>query len=56
MTAEQVAGIVRTLAAAGFGVLVGKGYLTTEMATALAGAFGTIAVAVWSVWSKKATK
>ena len=53
MTGEQLGGIVRTIAAAGFGVLVGKGYLTAEMATALAGASGTVAIAVWSVISKR---
>lgn len=54
ITAEQIGGIVRTLAAAGFGILVGKGVIDAETAAALTGAVGTIVIAVWSVWSKKA--
>jgi len=54
MTSSEIAGIVRTIAAAGFGVLVGKGIIAdAETANALAGAVGTIAVAIWSVWSKR---
>jgi ABC-type proline/glycine betaine transport system permease subunit len=53
MTSSEIAGIVRTIAAAGFGVLVGKGIIDAETAAALAGAVGTIAVAIWSVWSKR---
>ncbi len=52
----EIGGIVRTLAAACFGVLVGKGIIDTETAAALAGAAGTIAVAIWSVWSKRAAR
>jgi len=55
MTSTEIGGIVRTLAAAGFGVLVGKGIIDAETAAALAGAVGTIAVAIWSVWSKRKT-
>lgn len=54
MTNEQIGGIVRTMAAAGFGALVARGVIDAETATALAGAVSVIAVAVWSVWSKKA--
>lgn len=53
MTKEQLGGIIRTVAAAGFGILVGKGVIDGETATALAGAIATIGVAVWSVVSKK---
>ena len=53
MNKEQVFGIVRTLAAAGFGYLAGKGYLDGATVEALAGAVATIGVAVWSVLSKK---
>jgi len=53
MTSTEIGGIVRTLAAAGFGVLVGKGIIDAETAAALAGAVGTIVVAIWSVWSKR---
>jgi ABC-type proline/glycine betaine transport system permease subunit len=53
MTSTEVAGVVRTIAAAGFGLLVGKGIIDAESAAGLAGAVGTIAVAIWSVWSKR---
>ena len=53
MKKEQLFGIIRTVAAAGFGFLAGKGYLDGATAEALAGAVATIAVAVWSVASKK---
>lgn len=54
MNKEKLFGVVRTIAAAGFGFLAGKGYLDGATAEALAGAVATIAVAVWSVTSKKA--
>lgn len=53
MTKEEVGGLVRTIAAAGFGVLVGKGYLDAATATMLAGAAGTIAIALWSIYAKR---
>jgi ABC-type proline/glycine betaine transport system permease subunit len=53
MTSTELAGIARTIAAAGFGILAGKGIIDAETAAGLAGAFGTIAIAVWSVWSKR---
>lgn len=53
MTKEQVFGIVRTIAAAGFGFLAGKGYLDGASVEALAGAVATLGVAIWSVVSKK---
>ena len=53
MTSEEIGGIVRTIAAAGFGVLVGKGFIDAATATALAGAVGTIAIAIWSIWAKR---
>lgn len=52
MNKDQVFGIVRTLAAAGFGYLAGKGYLDGATVDALAGAVATIGVAIWSVLSK----
>ncbi len=55
MNSAEFGGIVRTIAAAGFGVLVGKGIIDAETAAALAGAAGTIAVAVWSIWAKRKT-
>jgi hypothetical protein len=53
MNKNQLFGIVRTVAAAGFGYLAGKGLIDGATAEALAGAVATIGVAVWSVWSKK---
>lgn len=53
MAKEQVFGIVRTVAAAGFGFLAGKGYIDGATVEALAGAVATIGVAIWSVNSKK---
>jgi hypothetical protein len=53
MNKAQLFGIVRTVAAALGGFLAGKGYLDASSVEALAGAVATIAVAVWSVSSKK---
>ena len=50
---DQIFGIVRTVAAFGFGFLAAKGTIDGATAEALAGAVATIAVAVWSVASKK---
>lgn len=52
---DQVFGIVRTIAAAGFGYLAGKGVIDGATVEALAGAVATIGVAVWSVISKRET-
>ena len=54
MTAEQVGGIVRAVVAALGGYLVGQGVLDASTATTIGGAVATIAVAVWSVWAKRA--
>ena len=53
MNKDKLFGVIRTLAAAGFGFLAGKGWLDGATVEALAGAVATIAVAVWSVVSKK---
>jgi chitinase len=53
MNKDQVFGIVRTIAAAAFGYVAGKGLIDGATAEALAGAVATIGVAVWSVTSKK---
>jgi hypothetical protein len=54
MTAEQVGGVVRALASAIGGYLVGRGIIDSAMAVSLTGVAVTIATAVWSVWTKKA--
>jgi hypothetical protein len=53
MTGDQIAGVVRALVAALGGYLVAKGYIDQSTATSIAGAASTIAVAIWSVFSKK---
>jgi hypothetical protein len=53
MNKDQIFGIVRTVAAAAFGYLAGKGFIDGATVEALAGAVATIGVAVWSVVSKK---
>lgn len=53
MNKNEVYGVVRTILAAAGGVLVGKGYIDSETAVALAGAIATIAAAAWSVKSKR---
>lgn len=53
MNSAELGGIVRTLASAAFGYLAGKGYFDSETAQALAGAIGTVFVAVWSVLAKR---
>lgn len=50
---NEIYGLVRTILAAAGGVLVGKGYIDSETAVALAGAGATIAAAVWSIKSKR---
>lgn len=53
MNKNEMFGVIRTIFAAGFGFLAGKGYLDGATAEALAGAFATIGVAVWSVRDKR---
>lgn len=53
MTKNEIYGVVRTILAAIGGVAVGKGYIDSETAVALAGAIATVAAAVWSVKSKR---
>lgn len=53
MDKNELYGIIRTVLAALGGVAVGKGWVDSETATSLAGAVATIAVAIWSVKSKR---
>ena len=53
MDQSQLFGIVRAVLAAIGGFLVSKGLVDDATATALAGAFTTILVGVWSVLSKR---
>lgn len=54
MTGEQIWGVVRTIAAFVGGYFVNKGVITADFLTTVLGGAGTIFVAVWSVFSKKA--
>jgi hypothetical protein len=54
MTKNEVYGVSRAVLSAIGGFLVGKGYIDSETALALAGALATVAAAVWSVKSKRA--
>lgn len=53
MNKNELYGVVRTILAAIGGVLVGKGYIDSETAVAVAGAGATVIVAVWSIRSKR---
>jgi len=53
MDAATIGGVVRTIIAAICGYFTGKGILDAATGTAIAGAAGTLAVAAWSVISKK---
>lgn len=52
MDKAKIFGVIRTIAAAGFGYIAGRGLIDGATAEALAGAVATIGVAVWSVMSK----
>lgn len=51
---QKMQGVIRTVLAAGFGYLAGKGLIDGAMADGLATAGVTVIVALWSVFSKKA--
>ena len=53
MTNDQFAGVARALIAAAGGYFVGQGYVDAETMTTVGGAIATLAVALWSVWSKR---
>jgi hypothetical protein len=53
MTQEQVGGIVRAIVAAAGGYFVGQGLIDAQTMMTLGGAVTTIAVAGWSIWSKR---
>lgn len=54
MLKDQIAGVVRALLAAVAGYFIGKGY-DAALVNEIAGAVGVIAIAGWSIWSKKQT-
>jgi hypothetical protein len=53
MKPEEIAGIVRALAAALGGWLVGQGLVDSETAMTIGGAITTLVVAFWSIYSKR---
>jgi len=53
MSATQVAGIVRAIAAALGGYFVGQGVIDADLANQVAGAAAVIASAIWSVAAKR---
>jgi len=52
MNQDQVAGLVRTLLASLGGYFVGKGFISSDNLTAIAGLVGPLVAAVWSFSSK----
>ena len=53
ITTEQVGGIVRAIVAAAGGYFVGQGLVDAETMMTVGGAITTLAVAIWSIYSKK---
>jgi len=53
MNKNEIYGVVRTILAAVGGGFVGKGYIDSETALALAGAIGTIVAPTRSIKSKR---
>ena len=53
MTADEVAGLVRTNLSAFGGYFVGRGFIDNATMMSLAGAGATIIAGVWSVWAKR---
>lgn len=53
MTSEQIAGILRTILAAGGGYIVSRGYIDNATMMSIVGALVTIVTAGWSVWAKR---
>lgn len=53
MTSEQIAGIIRTLLAAGAGYIVARGWVDGVTAEAVVGGLTTILVAAWSYMAKR---
>lgn len=53
MSSQQVAGIARAVLAAASGYFVAQGLIDQDTAQTVSGALVTIAIAVWSVVSKR---
>ena len=49
----EIGGIVRTILSAFAGYAAGKGWVDNDTGLAIAGAVGTLVVAVWSVIQKR---
>lgn len=53
MNMEQMAGVLRTVLAAGGGYFVAQGYVDNATMMSIVGAVVTLATAGWSVWAKR---
>jgi hypothetical protein len=53
MNSTEIGGIVRTVVTALVAYLAGKDVIDNETAATIGAAVSTIAVSVWSVWSKR---
>jgi 2-methylaconitate cis-trans-isomerase PrpF len=56
MAKEEIYGVTRNLLAAVGGFAVARGWVDSETAVSLAGAFAAIAAATWSVKAKRTNK
>ena len=56
MTSDTIWLIVRNLLLLSFGPLTAKGYLTSDQATTIVGALGSLFTVAWGVWVKFGTK
>lgn len=53
MSKTEVYGVARAILAAAGGFVAARGWIDSETAVSLAGAFATVIAAVWSVKSKR---
>jgi hypothetical protein len=56
MNQDTIWQIIRYGLIAGFGFLTGKGYITSEQATTVIGALGTMFPIIWGLYVKANTK
>ncbi len=56
MNSDSIWQIIRYGLIAGFGFLTGKGYISSEQATTIIGAIGTLFPIVWGLFVKAGTK
>jgi hypothetical protein len=56
MNSDTIWQIIRYGLISGFGFLTGKGYISSEQATAIIGAIGTLFAVGWGLFVKSGTK